>query len=115
MIFYRNIDSNLPETDRFVEADEVLIQDSSNNSTNVKPQVDEMNNSSDGSTTNTSDIEQLDFESHFNNENTISNTETFYLNIGNIFGESPSQGDIEKSASSYHFAKLLSFSKDVSN
>ena len=35
-IFCSNIDSNLPEIDRFDEADKVLIQDSSNNSTNVE-------------------------------------------------------------------------------
>ena len=39
-----------------------------------------MNNSDEGSImTNTSDIEQSDFESHFNSENTTSNTEVFNL------------------------------------
>ena len=81
----------------------------------MEPEVEEVNNSTEGSMTNTRDIEQLDFESHFNNENTTSDTEIFYLDIGNISSESPSQEDIKKSVSSYHIAKPLSFPKDVSN
>ena len=74
-----------------------------------------MNSSSKGSMTNTSDIEQLDFVSHFKNENTTSNTKVFYLDIGNISSKSPSQEGIEKYVTFYQFAKPLSFPEDVSN
>ena len=114
-IFCSNIHSNLPEIDRLDDADKVLIQDSSNKCTNVEPEVEKMNNSGEGSImTNTSDIKQSGFEGHFNNEYTTSNT-VFYFDFGNISFESPSQGNIEKYVTSYHFAKPLFFPKDVSN
>ena len=53
----------------------------------MEPEVVEMNNPSEGSIiTNISDIEQSNFESHFDNENPTSNTEvTCVQNIEQIY------------------------------